>query len=342
MKIDEDPEVILEQSQKIMLNRGKARVQLSHLKMLQLGFSFGQSISIEVSDGAVHIRPGGNGQRTVARVKNHGKYLPTIDLKQTNKLDLGSLGEIGDQVTVRYQMNLLSILRAQSSRVRVASSNLPPGLGPEALERALDRIDQDGIEPHGRNTTYAVVARGRTYPPLAVAAFAIEADGHAPVPAGGLRGEWNSPAFRLLLAAGCEVVCLDERGDGQTRLQKETEPGQRPPADEVGSRKPRVTTSQSPRAEYQRDKWVVRLVLDRAKGLCESCEEQAPFKRRSGGEPYLEVHHVVSLSDDGPDTVDNAVAICPNCHARCHQGEDHREFNEALYDKVIALVRPSG
>ncbi len=339
MKTDQEPEVVLEQSQKIMLNRGKARIQLSHLKMLELGFGFGQSISIEVSEGAVHIRPGGSGQRTVARVKNHGKYLPTIDLKQTSKLDLSTLGEIGEKVTVRYQMNLLSILRAQPSRARVAFRSLPSGLGREAIEKALDRIDRDGIEPHGRNTTYAVVARDRMYPPLAVAAFAIEADGHAPVPAGGLRGEWNSPAFRLLLDAGCEIVRVDERGDEQARLQQETKRGQRPPAGEVGSRKPRVTTR--PIAEYQRDQWVVRLVLERAKGVCESCEEPAPFNRRSGGEPYLEVHHVVPLSEDGPDTVDNAVGICPNCHARCHQGEDHREFNEALYAKVAALTRPS-
>ncbi len=339
MKTDQEPEVVLEQSQKIMLNRGKARIQLSHLKMLELGFGFGQSISIEVSEGAVHIRPGGSGQRTVARVKNHGKYLPTIDLKQTSKLDLSTLGEIGEQVTVRYQMNLLSILRAQPSRARVAFRSLPSGLGREAIEKALDRIDRDGIEPHGRNTTYAVVARDRMYPPLAVAAFAIEADGHAPVPAGGLRGERNSPAFRLLLDAGCEIVRLDERGDEQDRLERETDRGQRPPAAEIGSYKPLARTRTGV-VEFTRDKWVVRLVLDRAKGICECCEEPAPFKKRRGGEPYLEVHHVVPLSEGGPDTIDNAVAICPNCHARCHQGEDHRKATERLYENVPTLKRP--
>ncbi|MCD8189512.1 MAG: HNH endonuclease [Clostridiales bacterium] len=36
------------------------------------------------------------------------------------------------------------------------------------------------------------------------------------------------------------------------------------------------------------------------------------------GEPYLEVHHVVWLSRGGADSLDNTVALCPNCHARVH------------------------
>jgi 5-methylcytosine-specific restriction protein A len=28
------------------------------------------------------------------------------------------------------------------------------------------------------------------------------------------------------------------------------------------------------------------------------------------------------LSDGGRDTVDNAVALCPNCHRECHHGKD--------------------
>jgi 5-methylcytosine-specific restriction protein A len=28
------------------------------------------------------------------------------------------------------------------------------------------------------------------------------------------------------------------------------------------------------------------------------------------------------LSEGGGDTVDNAVALCPNCHRECHHGGD--------------------
>ena len=32
--------------------------------------------------------------------------------------------------------------------------------------------------------------------------------------------------------------------------------------------------------------------------------------------PYLEVHHVIQWVDSGPDTPENCVAVCPNCHGR--------------------------
>jgi 5-methylcytosine-specific restriction protein A len=63
---------------------------------------------------------------------------------------------------------------------------------------------------------------------------------------------------------------------------------------------------------------VIAEVLSRASGICELCHQAAPFNRRSDGTPYLEVHHKVRLSDDGEDTLENAIAVCPNCHRRKH------------------------
>ncbi|WP_246069444.1 HNH endonuclease [Marinobacter piscensis] len=63
---------------------------------------------------------------------------------------------------------------------------------------------------------------------------------------------------------------------------------------------------------------VIAEVLSRAKGNCELCHQTAPFNRRSDGTPYLEVHHKVRLADGGEDTVENAIALCPNCHRREH------------------------
>ena len=71
---------------------------------------------------------------------------------------------------------------------------------------------------------------------------------------------------------------------------------------------------------YARNPDVVAEVLARANGLCESCGEAAPFCRKKNNEPYLEVHHVVQLSHGGEDTVDNALAVCPNCHRFHHFG----------------------
>jgi 5-methylcytosine-specific restriction endonuclease McrA len=62
-------------------------------------------------------------------------------------------------------------------------------------------------------------------------------------------------------------------------------------------------------------------VLERAAGRCEDCKAKAPFRRASDNTPYLEVHHIIRLADGGEDTVDNAVALCPNCHRKSHYGK---------------------
>ncbi len=65
---------------------------------------------------------------------------------------------------------------------------------------------------------------------------------------------------------------------------------------------------------------VVAEVLLRAVGVCERCRAPAPFKRKRDDTPYLEVHHRKQLSDGGKDTVENAIALCPNCHRDLHYG----------------------
>lgn len=71
---------------------------------------------------------------------------------------------------------------------------------------------------------------------------------------------------------------------------------------------------------FERNADVVAEVLKRAQGYCEGCKKKAPFQRRSNGTAYLEVHHRQPLSEDGEDTVENAVALCPNCHRKSHFG----------------------
>lgn len=69
---------------------------------------------------------------------------------------------------------------------------------------------------------------------------------------------------------------------------------------------------------FLRNPDVVAEVLHRANGTCERCKQAAPFFRRSDGSAYLEVHHAVRLADGGDDTVENARALCPNCHRKAH------------------------
>ena len=55
----------------------------------------------------------------------------------------------------------------------------------------------------------------------------------------------------------------------------------------------------------------------------------APFNKPTG-EPFLEVHHVIGLAEGGPDIVENAVALCPNCHREAHHGEYAELIKEEL------------
>jgi len=69
--------------------------------------------------------------------------------------------------------------------------------------------------------------------------------------------------------------------------------------------------------QYDRDIYVVAFAKRSANGLCQLCGTPAPFNS-SNGEPYLEVHHIVWLSKGGLDAIENAVALCPNCHRKMH------------------------
>jgi 5-methylcytosine-specific restriction endonuclease McrA len=71
---------------------------------------------------------------------------------------------------------------------------------------------------------------------------------------------------------------------------------------------------------FDRNPDVVAAVLARANGRCEKCGSEAPFYRRKDSSPYLEVHHITRLADNGEDSIDNAQALCPNCHRESHYG----------------------
>lgn len=88
---------------------------------------------------------------------------------------------------------------------------------------------------------------------------------------------------------------------------------------------------------YIRDPSVRAWVRKNANGICEGCNQPAPFTKNDS--PYLEVHHVKHLAKKGSDRTSNAVALCPNCHRRCHHSNDSQDFTESLYEKLDRLKR---
>ena len=77
---------------------------------------------------------------------------------------------------------------------------------------------------------------------------------------------------------------------------------------------------------YQRNHYLVELVKHNAKGICQLCGNKAPFECK--GEPFLEVHHIVPLAKGGSDSLDNTVALCPNCHRKMHALKDKKDIKK--------------
>lgn len=110
-------------------------------------------------------------------------------------------------------------------------------------------------------------------------------------------------------------------------------------ANTVGNTTP--TRSERVVLEFARSPAVVAEVLRIAAGRCELCECAAPFLRADGS-PYLEVHHVRTLAEDGADTVDNAVALCPTCHRLLHHaGDRDREAALSTLRERVARLSPA-
>lgn len=79
-------------------------------------------------------------------------------------------------------------------------------------------------------------------------------------------------------------------------------------------------------------------VLKRANGLCEYCGE--PGFKTVLGSIYLETHHVISLSDDGPDQEWNVVGVCPTDHRRAHFS-DERTAMQNFFLEFLIMKHPA-
>jgi len=125
---------------------------------------------------------------------------------------------------------------------------------------------------------------------------------------------------------------LDELDERVRKLRKKISASDYPEG-QLLPKKVSTTTSL-----YARDPFVKAWVLENAKGICESCGSPAPFLT-SYDEPFLEVHHVVSLAEGGSDTISNTIAVCPNCHRRYHYSKAIQSELVKLYQKVPRLKR---
>jgi 5-methylcytosine-specific restriction protein A len=200
-------------------------------------------------------------------------------------------------------------------------------VGPQSLEfnqnKTLNESPKNGVAVHlfevftKRVYTYIgeVVLAGKPYQEQQLDAE----DNNRPV--------W---VFPLRLTAGSlpdipetTLKALDQVKEKQARYLSDTEVEKR--AKQQGQAK--VGTRTVSATQHQRSAWVAENARRRAKGHCELCGEPAPFKRKNGS-PYLETHHIEWLADGGADTVENTVALCPNCHRKMHVVNDERDRSD--------------
>ena len=108
-----------------------------------------------------------------------------------------------------------------------------------------------------------------------------------------------------------EVERLEERSLEELLTRYRTQTDQRPA-------RPRKRTLAA--YDYDRDPLVIAIARKRATHRCEIHSCAHPTFETAEGIPYTEVHHIIPLSDGGPDTIDNVACLCAAHHREVHFG----------------------
>lgn len=90
---------------------------------------------------------------------------------------------------------------------------------------------------------------------------------------------------------------------------------------------------------YSRNDAVALVTKLMAEGICQLCDQPAPFSDVFGN-PYLESHHIVWRRDNGPDCLENTAALCPNCHRKMHilgLSDDVTKLSKQARGNVVKL-----
>lgn len=92
------------------------------------------------------------------------------------------------------------------------------------------------------------------------------------------------------------------------------------------------------RDDFVRDPYVVAAAVFRSGGKCEMPGCARTLFLRDNDTPYLEVHHVVPLGENGDDTLVNVAALCPHCHRELHSGKGRKQRRDTLATHIATLI----
>ena len=124
------------------------------------------------------------------------------------------------------------------------------------------------------------------------------------------------PANHWSIVGGDEEE-LREKEENEAKTLSDSDLFEKAKLHENTNPKGKIMTTSS----YIRNTYIAEASKRRANGICQLCGQPAPFNDKNGN-PYLESHHIIWLSEGGPDTLDNTAALCPNCHKKMHVGND--------------------
>ena len=210
-----------------------------------------------------------------------------------------------------------------------------------AFALKLDRIANENRNPQVKSRARDQARRARAVDSLLQRAFRSGSPVRVVVLEGDERDEselgWDSSRvhFRLLDSTAWFVHGYDDTS-GRVRLMRGVRYTTDVPAfvDQFSVPEP-LEKRPTAGAAYPRSAEVRGKALRRAGGVCELCA--TPGFKTSGGAIYLETHHVVALSEGGPDEEWNVVALCANDHRRAHFSDEREAIREALVGKLAAL-----
>ena len=220
------------------------------------------------------------------------------------------------------------------------TDRIPEGITQEHILNAFQDFDNGVRHKFKDSIKYDLVYNSKRYPPKAIIGLAARRLVNDELGPSDFKGGEGTHCFSILRKLGfnIETKIYYQPTHDRIELDKRVAIIRRHPHRKKpkGNKNPRRINTYI--FQYERDPEVKAWVLDEANGKCELCGSLAPFTT-DGDCPYLEVHHVVPLANRGPDTVDNAVALCPNCHRKCHYSHNREAVNKHLYQSINRLSK---
>ena len=208
----------------------------------------------------------------------------------------------------------------------------------DAFRSAASRLAKGEKFNFSDSKYYDVKVGDKLIPPKQLTSLASQIHYGGALRSHNFDGGIKTPAFLRIEAAGFKIVTKDlseitnpESDSFRSAVEKaKAKPKERP----LGNKKPKKHTTTS--EQYERDPKVVAHAERRANGICELSNQPAPFTRENGS-PFLEVHHIIPLSEGGEDVVHNVAALSPNCHREAHYGVRKKEIRNFLLKKIRKL-----